>query len=120
MVLETIGTIAALIAAVIVISSAIRAAVKKIVKYKATRKKKHFKTERNAVPIPGIPIVKSPKGYVYYPDQDPKKRAPHCGNCHPPKLVPLDMTGGLLSREMVCPVARPYIASKGRKNNVDG
>ena len=106
-IVQIIGTIAASISIVIGIRKIIEA-IKKPKGNEKQQKPKYFKIEKNAVPLPGIPMVKSPKGYVYQPDQHPKKRTLYCGNCYkmPSNLLPLNKTGGLFSKEMVCPACK--------------
>jgi len=50
-------------------------------------------------------MVKSPKGYVYHPDQDPKTRTLFCGKCYmaASKRIPLSETGSRFCKELVCP-----------------
>ena len=106
--LETAGTIFALVTSIIFISSSVIVIIRKVgkaIKYKATRNKKAFKIEKNAVILAPFPLVKSPKGYIYGIDQDPKTGTLFCGNCYTAtsKRIPLDKTGGRFSKELVCP-----------------
>jgi hypothetical protein len=76
------------------------------IKKEKQQHKLYPKIEKNAVLLAPFPIVKSPKGYIYYPDS--KKKTLYCGKCYtsPSNLTLLIKTGGRLSKKYVCPVCK--------------
>jgi hypothetical protein len=63
---------------------------------------KYPKIEKNAVLLAPFPIVKSPKGYIYYPEN---KKILYCGKCYasPSNMTPLEKAG---FKKYICPACK--------------
>jgi hypothetical protein len=65
-------------------------------------KMQYARLEKNAVILSPFPIVKSPKGYIYFLDN---KKKLYCGQCYvsPSNLTPLEKTG---FKKYICPACK--------------
>ena len=70
---------------------------------------KQDKIRKNKTLMTPFPIVKSPKGYLYFYERKPKKdRTYYCGNCYsnPSAMIPLEKTSNIFNRKLTCPACK--------------